>query len=126
MRTARFLLAIVLAANGLMMLFAPETWYRWVPGVADTGPLNTHFVRDIGCAYLVCAAAFVWLTLDAGAWPAALAGAAFLAMHALLHIGEAVTGGRDMDHLIADLPGVFLLPALALCLAWPRRRKQIT
>ena len=39
-------------ANGLWMLFAPAHWYQNLPaGVPDTGPLNVHFVRDIGAAF---------------------------------------------------------------------------
>jgi hypothetical protein len=38
-------------ANGVWMLFAPESWYYHLPaGVPDTGPFNHHFVQDIGAA----------------------------------------------------------------------------
>lgn len=53
-----------LAANGLAMLIAPGDWYRAVPGVPFTGPPNLHFVRDIGCAYLVAARALASLALS--------------------------------------------------------------
>ena len=46
-------LGLALAANGLLMLFDPAGWYAVAPGVPDTGPLNPHFVRDIGCAYIL-------------------------------------------------------------------------
>ena len=52
-----FILGAGLAANGLFMLADPAAWYALVPGVPMTGPLNAHFVRDIGCAYLVAGAA---------------------------------------------------------------------
>ena len=127
MRTARLLLAIALAANGLAMIFVPAAWYHGVPGVSATGALNPHFVRDIGCAYLVAGAAFVWLVFAASrAWPTALAGATFLALHALVHLAEVASGGQHLPHLFVDLPGVFLLPALALWLAFPFRRKLTT
>jgi hypothetical protein len=120
---ARLLLGLLLAANGIAMLAAPEIWYLRIPGVADTGPLNPHFIRDIGCAYLVTGGTFVWLWRDfERVWPAALAGSAFLMLHALVHIGEAAAGTLDLHHLARDLPGVFLLPILALWLAWPRSR----
>jgi uncharacterized protein YjeT (DUF2065 family) len=116
---ARLLLALVLVANGLAMLFLPGAWFQAVPGVIDSGPLNPHFVRDIGCAYLVAAGGFVWVAWDARAWPAALAGSAFLTAHALLHLIEA---GAGLSHTrYAELPGVFLLPALALWLSWPHQ-----
>ncbi|HET8881757.1 MAG TPA: hypothetical protein VFM56_06225, partial [Solimonas sp.] len=50
-----------LAANGVWMLFSPESWYPVIPGVTHTGPLNVHFVRDIGCAYFLCGAALLGL-----------------------------------------------------------------
>ena len=61
---ARLLLALILAANGLAMLAAPQFWYHTTPGVTGTGQLNLHFVRDIGCAYLVAAGAFAWQWRD--------------------------------------------------------------
>ena len=30
-------------------------------GCDETGPLNLHFIRDIGCAYLVAAAGLLWM-----------------------------------------------------------------
>ena len=122
MRTVLALaIGILLGINGLAMLVQPAAWYELVPGVIETGPLNLHFARDIGAAYLVAGAALVWFALDVRARAAALAGGAFLALHAALHIGEALAGGHAA-HLLRDLPGVFLPPALVLWLAWPRRR----
>ncbi|WP_157691761.1 hypothetical protein [Noviherbaspirillum autotrophicum] len=117
---ARLLLGLILSANGFAMLAAPETWYATVPGVADTGPLNLHFVRDIGCAYLVSGGAFLWLLRTASAWPAALAGSVFLLLHGCVHLGEAAAGRAEWHHLLRDFPGVFLIPILALWLTWPR------
>lgn len=113
-------LALILAANGLAMLVAPIDWYQAVPGVTGTGPLNLHFVRDIGCAYLVAAGGLVWMWRDPQAWRAAMAGSVFLTLHALVHVGEMIAGGFDLHHLLRDLPGVFLIPVFALWLSWPR------
>jgi hypothetical protein len=119
----RKILALILgaglAANGLFMLGDPAAWYAAVPGVPMTGPLNPHFVRDIGCAYCVAGAALAALAFDARARGAALAGGAFLALHALVHLWDWASGREMLDHLIADLPAVFAPPALALWLAWP-------
>lgn len=119
--SARLLLAVVLAVNGFAMLFAPAVWYATIPGVTETGPLNAHFVRDIGCAYLVAGAGFVWLWRDTRAWCAAMTGSLFLALHALVHVGEMMAGTMDARHWLRDVPGVFLLPVIAVWLAWPRR-----
>ena len=119
----RKILALILgaglAANGLFTLGDPAAWYAAVPGVPMTGPLNPHFVRDIGCAYVVAGAALAAFAFDARARAAALAGGAFLALHALVHLWDWASGREMLDHLIADLPAVFAPPALALWLAWP-------
>lgn len=117
----RLLLAIILTANGAFALAAPAAWYLRIPGVIDTGPLNPHFVRDIGAAYLIAGLTFAWLWRELRAWPAALAGSAFLVVHALVHVGEMLAGTIDPHHLLRDLPGIFLIPLFAIWLAWPER-----
>jgi uncharacterized protein YjeT (DUF2065 family) len=119
-RALALILGLGLAANGLLMLAAPADWYGTVPGVADTGPFNAHFVRDIGAAYLVAGATLVWFAFDVAARPAALASAAFLALHALVHLWDAAAEREHAHQLLVDLPTVFLPPALALLIAWPR------
>ena len=47
-RIVAMVLGVLLAANGVVMLFAGLWWYGVVPGVTATGPFNPHFVRDIG------------------------------------------------------------------------------
>jgi hypothetical protein len=122
--TLAWILGIGLAINGLAMLGAPEAWYGAVPGVPATGPFNPHFVRDVGCAYLMAGGALVWFALRASALPAAQAGAAFLALHALVHLWDAAAGREHLDHLLMDLPTVFLAPALAIWLVWPKRAQH--
>src|SRR5262249_3945730 len=121
MRIARIPIAIalglLLAANGLLMLFDPASWYAIVPGVPETGPLNPHFVRDIGAAYLVAGVAIAALALDARAGPAALAGALFLTLHALVHVADTLIGRTHADHVLAELAGVYAPAAIALWLA---------
>jgi hypothetical protein len=120
MHIARITLAIVLglalAANGFLMLVDPASWYAIVPGVPETGPLNAHFVRDIGAAYLVTGVAIAALALDAQAAPAALAGALFLTLHALVHVFDAMAGRLHADHVLTDLVTVFAPAAIALWL----------
>ena len=115
-----FILGVGLAANGLIMLAVPADWYALVPGVSETGPFNAHFVRDIGAAYLVAGATLTYFAFERAARPAALAGAAFLALHALVHLWDAAAGREHAHQLLVDLPSVFLPPALAIWLAWPR------
>lgn len=118
-RAACGLLGLGLGANGLFMLGAPFTWYEAVPGVVKTGPFNGHFVRDIGAAYLVCAfalAAVAWRPPKA--WPALLAAAGFLVLHAGVHLFDTVCGRSSLGDLARDLPGVFLPALAASILVW--------
>jgi uncharacterized protein YjeT (DUF2065 family) len=121
MRITRITLAIglglLLVANGFLMLFDPAGWYAMVPGVPESGPLNVHFVRDIGAAYLVTGVAIAAPALDARAGPAALVGTLFLTLHALVHIADAMAGRTHADHFLAELVGVYAPAALALWLA---------
>src|SRR5213593_2154411 len=54
-----WVLGLLNVANGLWMLATPARWYHDLPaGVPDTGPLNLHFVRDIGSAFTTIGVAF--------------------------------------------------------------------
>jgi hypothetical protein len=136
-RALRLLLALVLAANGVAMLFAGPWWYAAVPGVTQTGPFNGHFVKDIGAAYLVAGGGFAWLGAraagatsgtgrGAAARGAAIAGAAFLALHALIHLAEAAGAPAGLSDLARDFRGVIAPALLALALAWPFAAKSET
>ena len=119
-RIVAALLALFLVANGLVMLLRPEPWYLAVPGVTETGPFNRHFVNDIGAAFVVAGAGVAWAAWrPAAGWPALVAGALFLTLHAAIHLAEAAAGhgahalGRDFAGVFAPtLIAVFLVFAL--------------
>jgi hypothetical protein len=114
-----WILRLGMAANGLIMLAVPAAWYANVPGVAGAGPFSAHFVRDVGAAYLIAGAALAWFAANRVALPAAQAGAAFLAVHALVHLWDAAAGREHVHQLLVDLPTVFLPPILAIWIVWP-------
>jgi uncharacterized protein YjeT (DUF2065 family) len=118
-RMLAVILGIGLVLNALFMLAVPAAWYAAVPGVTQSGPLNPHFVRDIGAAYLVAGAALCGFAASPKARPAAQAGAAFLALHALVHLWDAVAGREQIQQLLLDLVTVFLPAVLAAWVAWP-------
>ena len=109
-------------ANGLWMLFAPAAWYEELPaGVPDTGPLNLHFVRDIGAAFLtfgiaLCAAA----ELPQYRRPAIFVAALFYVLHALIHVFDLISGRLPADHWLVDAPGVFAPAILLVLMLLPR------
>jgi len=113
-----WLLGLGLVANGLVMLTVPAIWYARVPGVVDTGPFNAHFVRDIGAAYLVCGLALVWFAMRPAVRPAAQISAAFLAVHALIHLWDTAAGRAAVEQLLVDVPTVLLPPVLAIWITW--------
>jgi hypothetical protein len=112
------LLAILMAANGLAMLAAARRWYFAVPGVVATGPFNPHFVKDIGATYLVVGLGLGWFAArPRQGWPALVCAAAFLLLHGLIHVADAVRSPVCGQDLLRDLPGVFLPALIAVGLA---------
>jgi hypothetical protein len=114
-RTLAGLLALILAANGLAMLFASLWWYGAVPGVTATGPYNPHFVRDIGATYVATAAAlaaYAWKPREA--WPALVPAALFLTLHSAIHVFDAVCGTKPLADTARDFAGVHLPTLIAL------------
>ena len=106
------LLAALLGANALAMLFGGPWWYGAVPGVTATGPYNAHFIKDIGAIYLVCAASLAAFAWRPGQAVAALeAATGFLILHAAIHVADALASPTCGADLARDFPGVFL-PAL--------------
>ena len=113
-------------ANGLWMLVSPETWYGDIPAeVPDTGPLNGHFVRDIGVAFSVMGLGLLWCARHLDRCRVVHLGVtAFFAGHALVHVVEMLTGSLSPTHWWIDFPLVFapaiLLVVLALPPVWRR------
>ena len=109
--------------NALWMLGGPMHWYTDLPAaVPDTGPFNSHFVRDIGCAFLTIGAALCWAFFSPRfRFPLVATAALFLTAHAVLHAYDTLRGALDHDHWLQDLPGVYipgiLLPILAFRIA---------
>lgn len=122
MATLFWVLGILNLANGLWMLFSPKSWYHHLPaGVPDTGPLNVHFVRDIGAAFATIGGAFCVAAIRPAARRGVLLGAtAFFVLHAVIHFADILSGRLHAGHWSIDLPGVFLPAILLIVLCLPR------
>jgi hypothetical protein len=120
MKILAFILAAMMAGNGVFMFVDPPAWYAAVPGVPDTGPLNLHFVRDIGIAYFTAGAALAWSALGAG-WRASALAALFIGGHSLLHAGETFMGHHH-DVILNELLAVHLPAVLAVVLSVFQKR----
>ena len=107
------------ALNGALMLIDGRRWYDTVPGVTMTGPYNPHFVADIGAAFLAAGLALAARAWRVRYWPAALAGSAFLVLHALIHVLGLLQGHT---HTAAFDIALIIIPALiALWTSFPNQ-----
>jgi hypothetical protein len=106
-------------ANGVWMLADPAHWYLNLPArVPDFGPLNEHFVRDIGCAFsLIGLLLLAAIARPAWRLPACVVAAAFYGLHALVHVIDTTRGLVGPEHWGIDLPGVYVPAALFALLA---------
>src|ERR1700722_13444100 len=111
------LVGVFSTGNGLAMLFAGSIWWAATPGVRETGPINLHLVHDVGAAFVASGLALAALTWRTVYWPAAVAGAAFLVIHAVIHLAMIVSGHDQ--YAAADLAFVVLPAGLALYSAFP-------
>ncbi len=115
-------------ANALWMLASPGGWFAGLPAaVPDFGPLNEHFVRDIGSAFLTQGAALVWAAF-VPRWRVPLLApvALFFGLHALAHVFDTTRGLVGSEHWAIDLPAVYLPALVMAALLWivARQRRQ--
>jgi hypothetical protein len=110
--------AIANLVNGAWMLFDPAGWYAGLPAaVPDTGPLNPHFVRDLGGAFAVMGIGLLWAAFRPGVrLPVLVAVLLFYAFHALIHVTDTIAGRLPPSHWAIDFPGVYLPVLLLLVL----------
>ena len=115
---ARLLIALAALgciANALFMIVAPMRWYWAVPTVPATGPANSHFIIDVGLAYLCCGITLCYGGLyPSGRWLALIAGAMWLGAHGLFHVFEFATGHATASRFLQDVPGVLGPPLLVI------------
>jgi hypothetical protein len=113
--------------NAAWMLADPAGWYATLPAaVPDTGPLNTHFVRDIGSAFAVMGCALL-LAAVRPALRVAMLGAVslFYVLHALVHVTDTLAGRLPPSHWAIDAPGVYVPAAIMLALTWGASRRRL-
>ncbi len=109
------LAGVATLAHAAWMLLDPAGWYATLPAaVPDTGPLNAHFVRDVGAAFAAMGVALLLAALrPALRAPMLAVGAVFYVAHALIHVTDTLAGRLPPSHWLVDLPGVYL-PALVM------------
>jgi hypothetical protein len=113
-------------ANGAWMLASPAHWYWNLPAnVPASGPLNEHFVRDIGCIFFLLGAALAVAVLRPR-WrvPAMVAASAFYVAHSLVHVLDSLRGLFAPGHWKDDLAGVYLATLVLVAVTWRLARAQ--
>lgn len=105
--------------NGLWMLLDAPGWFVGIPAaVPDFGPLNEHFVRDVGAAYLTVGVALAWAAFVPAARGLAVgATTVFYGLHALGHVYDTASGRVGPEHWWIDFPAIYL-PVLLLVPLW--------
>ena len=113
-------------ANAAWMLADPAGWYAGLPAaVPDTGPLNTHFVRDVGSAFAVMGCALLWAAVRPALRVPMLAGVAlFYLLHALVHVTDTVAGRLPASNWAIDAPGVYVPALIMLAITWAAARTR--
>ena len=111
-------IASVNILNGLWMIIAPKHWYYNLPaGVPVFGPLNYHFIRDIGCIFFLLGIGLIF----AGFYlsyrlPLFTMNTAFYFLHMFVHIHEVVSGRVPLSMFWIDLPLVYVPAIISLIL----------
>lgn len=110
--------ATVNILNGLWMIFAPKHWYYNLPaGVPMFGPLNYHFIRDLGCVFFLLGVGVVFAAFYLSyRLPLFTMNTAFLFCHMLVHIYEVVSGRVPLSMFWVDLPLVYVPSIISLVL----------
>lgn len=127
LRVGLALLGLFYLVNAAWMIAAPGSWYAATPGVAMTGPMNPHFIVDIGLAFVASGAGLL-IGIRAGATAAALAvaGATWPVLHALFHVWGWLSDGfpAKADVAVTEAIGVVGLAALGAYLAFARAKQE--
>ena len=117
-RWALGLFAAANLINAVWMLADPADWYARLPAaVPDTGPLNEHFVRDLGGTFAVMGAGLALAALRRSLRVPMLALVTlFYVLHAVVHVTDTVAGRLPPSHWTIDLPGVYVPAAVMVAL----------
>ena len=101
--------------TGIEMFFFPATWFfKLVPGVPETGPLNAHLVMDGGTFFLAVGVGLVAAALNPNRNAIAVVVAAIAGvMHSILHAWSHAEGLLSTAHMMTEVLGIYI-PAILL------------
>lgn len=112
--------------NGLWMLASPSHWYINLPAnVPGTGPLNEHFVRDIGSIFTLLGLALVIsIRRPRLRLSAMVAASAYSVAHALVHVVDTARGLFSVGHWRFDVGPIYLTTIVLVLLTVKLAREQ--
>jgi hypothetical protein len=105
-------------------LVDPVHWYYNLPGdVPASGPLNEHFVRDIGAIFAVAGVALTIAVLNT-AWrmPVLVGVTGWYAAHAVVHVVDTWRGLFKPDRWLLDTPVIYAPVAILIAVIVLYRR----
>jgi hypothetical protein len=112
--------------NAVWMLASPAHWYLNLPAnIPGTGPLNEHFVRDIGCIFLLLGVALLaGMFVRRLRLPAMVLATAYSLLHALVHVYDSARGLLAPDHWRVDIVPIYATTLLSLWLTVKLAREE--
>lgn len=115
LRATYSILGLLSLLSAGWMIISPVSWYASFPGgVSDTGPLNTHFIRDLGLAWAIVSSVLLWCARYPGRCRSAhMMVTVYFTGHAAIHLAGILDGDLPAGHWLDDAVGVFI-PALVL------------
>ena len=104
--------------NAAWMLADPLHWYLNLPAnVPGSGPLNEHFVRDIGCIFgLIGVALAIAAFRPAARFGALLIASGFYGAHAAVHVYDSLRGLFEPGQWLVDLVPIYGATGLLIAL----------
>jgi hypothetical protein len=104
--------------NALWMILAPKHWYHNLPaGVPEYGPLNYHFIRDLGCTFLLLGIGLIFAGFYLSCrLPLFTMNTTFYLLHMFVHVHEVVSGRVRLSMFWMDLPLVYVPAAIVFTL----------
>ena len=119
------IIGIAFLANSIFMIVSPSSWYYSLETVVQTGPMNSHFIRDIGLMYFLTAVV-VFLGLrqpqNKVVWWTGAAG--WHLLHGGLHTWETVVGISTVEAYAQDFVPVVVPGLVLMALGWWANRRQ--
>ncbi|CAF1065598.1 unnamed protein product [Didymodactylos carnosus] len=86
-------------------------------GVPESGPLNVHFVRDVGCIFFISGVGLLIAAFSIEyRLPLFTINTSFYMMHMFVHIHEVISGRLRPGIFWTDLPGIYLPAAITMTL----------